>query len=92
MFKLDRSDMSWEKVSRLDDAVLFLDNWNATIRSSLECGCCNRIYLPFVDYKEAEDRRVSVFYDLEDGKYKPGLCGLTEPINCIWVEPNFKGL
>ncbi|CAL4926455.1 unnamed protein product [Urochloa decumbens] len=91
MFKLDRSDMSWTKVLRLDDAVLFLDNWNAIIRSSLEYGCCNRIYLPFVDYKEAEDQRVSVFYDLEDGKYKPELYGVTEPINCIWVEPNFNG-
>ena len=81
--------MSWEKVLRLDDAVLFLDNWNATIKSSQEYGCCNRIYLPLVGSNEAEDYKVCAFYDLEDGQYKPELYGLTEPINSLWVEPNF---
>ncbi|KAL6638244.1 hypothetical protein ACP70R_025816 [Stipagrostis hirtigluma subsp. patula] len=90
VFKLDRSQMSWTKVLRLDDAVLFLDNWNATIRSSVEYGCCNKIYLPFFGYNEDEDRKVSVFYDLEDGKYKPGFNGMREPINSIWVEPDFN--
>jgi hypothetical protein len=89
MFKLDQSQMSWEKVLRLDDAVLFLDNWNATIKSSQEYGCCNRIYLPFVGSNEAEDYKVCAFYDLEDGQYKHEFYGLTEPINSLWVEPNF---
>lgn len=35
MFKLGRSNVSWTKMSRLDDSVLFLDNWNATILSML---------------------------------------------------------
>ncbi|KAK3128095.1 hypothetical protein QOZ80_7AG0582520 [Eleusine coracana subsp. coracana] len=89
VYKLDRSQMSWTEVLRLDDAILFLDNWNATIKTSLEYGCCNRIYLPVLGYNEAEDHKVSVYYDLEDGKYKPGFYGLTEPINSIWVELNF---
>ncbi|GJN33483.1 hypothetical protein PR202_gb22088 [Eleusine coracana subsp. coracana] len=89
VYKLDRSQMSWTEVLRLDDVVLFLDNWNATMKTSLEYGCCNRIYLPVLGYNEAEDHKVSVFYDLEDGKYKPGFYGLTEPINSIWVEPKF---
>jgi len=91
IFKLDRSHMSWEKVLRLDDAVLFLDNQNATIKSSQEYGCRhNRIYLPFFGSSEAEGRKASAFYDLEDGRYKPEFYGLIEPINSLWIEPNFN--
>ncbi|TVU37152.1 hypothetical protein EJB05_10452, partial [Eragrostis curvula] len=90
IYRLDRSEMSWIRVLRLDDAVLFLDNWGATIRSAVEYGCCNRIYLPAMRYNEVEECREGVFYDLEDGNYKPGFYGLTEPMNSIWVEPNFN--
>ncbi|CAN6327971.1 unnamed protein product [Urochloa humidicola] len=90
MFKLDQSQMSWEKVVQLDDAVLFLDNWNATIKSSQEYGCHNRIYLPFFGSNEAGDDKATAFYDLEDGQYKPKFYGLTEPINSLWIEPNFN--
>lgn len=90
MYRLDRALMSWEKVLRLDDGVLFVDNWNATIKSSQEYGCCNRIYLPFFGHNEVEDCKDGAYYDLEDGQYKPGLYGLTEPINSLWIEPNFS--
>jgi hypothetical protein len=92
MYKLDQSLMSWEKVLRLDDGVLFVDNWNATIKSSQEYdGCCNRIYLPFFGYDEVEGCKEGLFYDLEaDGQYKPEFYGLTEPINSLWMEPNFS--
>jgi hypothetical protein len=86
IFKLDRSHMSWEKVLRLDDAVLFSDNQNTTIKSAQEFGCHSRIYLPFFGSSEAEDRKASAFYDLEDGQYKPEFYGLIEPMNSLWIE------
>lgn len=91
MFKLDQlPEMSWTKLERLDESVLFLDNWSATVRSSPEYGCCNRVYLPMSGSSEAGDGKASAFYDLEDGEYRPAFYGLIEPINSIWMEPNFS--
>ncbi|OEL19060.1 hypothetical protein BAE44_0019924 [Dichanthelium oligosanthes] len=90
IFKLDQSHMSWEKVLQLDDAVLFLDNRNAIIKTSQEYGCHNRIYLPFFGSDEAEGHKPSMFYDLDDGQYKPEFYGVTEPISSLWIEPNFN--
>ncbi|KAL6606647.1 hypothetical protein ACP70R_042300 [Stipagrostis hirtigluma subsp. patula] len=90
MFKLDRSEMAWTKLERMDDATMFVDNWGATIVPQSEDNLCNRIYLPKYGVGEDEYAKVSAYYDLVSQQYHPTFYGLMEPMNSIWVEPNLK--
>ncbi|KAL6606651.1 hypothetical protein ACP70R_042304 [Stipagrostis hirtigluma subsp. patula] len=90
MFKLDRRQMVWTKLDRLDDATMFVDNWGATIIQQSEYTLCNRIYLPKYGFGEDGDAKVSAYYDLVSQQYYPAFYGLMEPMNSIWVEPNLK--
>jgi hypothetical protein len=43
---INRCEMAWTKLERLDGAVLFVDNWNAIMMPAPRDIACNRIYLP----------------------------------------------
>ncbi|KAL6606646.1 hypothetical protein ACP70R_042299 [Stipagrostis hirtigluma subsp. patula] len=90
MFQLDRSQMAWSKLVRLDDATMFVDNWGATIIPQTDDSLCNRIYLPkFGLGKDGGQAKVSVYYDFGTHIYYPEFYGLMEPMNSIWIAPNF---
>ncbi|KAL6657230.1 hypothetical protein ACP70R_005010 [Stipagrostis hirtigluma subsp. patula] len=91
LYRLDKSRMVWIKVEKLDNEVVFVDNWNAIMMPTPRAGCCNRIYMPKLGgYNEDGEAVQSAFYDLKSRKYYPGYYGLVERMNSIWVEPNFK--
>ncbi|RLN12196.1 hypothetical protein C2845_PM09G02990 [Panicum miliaceum] len=88
MFRLDRSEMAWAKMERLEDATMFVDNWSAVIVPQPEGSLCNRVYLPKFGWSEDGDGdKVSAYYDLVNRQYYPKFYGLMEPMNSIWVEP-----
>ncbi|CAN6244894.1 unnamed protein product [Urochloa humidicola] len=79
------------KVERLDNEVIFVDNWNAVMKPAPRVTCCNRIYISKVGgYNEDGESNSSAFYDMKSRKYYPSYFNLTERMNSIWVEPNFK--
>uniref|UniRef100_A0A0E0LQ16 KIB1-4 beta-propeller domain-containing protein n=1 Tax=Oryza punctata TaxID=4537 RepID=A0A0E0LQ16_ORYPU len=43
---MNRCEMAWTKLERLDGVVLFVDNWNAIMMPAPRDIACNRIYLP----------------------------------------------
>ncbi|KAL6657318.1 hypothetical protein ACP70R_005098 [Stipagrostis hirtigluma subsp. patula] len=91
LYRLDKSQMAWAKVERLDNEVIFVDNWNAIMMTAPRDGCCNRVYMPKPGgYSEAGKADRSSFYDLKSGKYYPGYYGLTERMSSIWIEPSFR--
>ncbi|RLM54229.1 hypothetical protein C2845_PM10G02740 [Panicum miliaceum] len=91
MFRLDRSEMAWAKMERLDDATMFVDkdNWGAVIVPQPEDSLCNRVYLPKFGWsdEDGDGGKVSAYYHLVNRQYYPKLYGLMEPMNSIWIEP-----
>ncbi|CAL4954610.1 unnamed protein product [Urochloa decumbens] len=91
LYRLNKSQMVWIKIDRLDDEVVYVDNWNAIMMPAPRDVCCNRIYLPKLGvYDEARDAHNSAFYDLRSRSYYPNYYGLTERMNSIWILPNFR--
>ncbi|KAL6657319.1 hypothetical protein ACP70R_005099 [Stipagrostis hirtigluma subsp. patula] len=91
LYRLDRSQMIWTKIERLDDEVIFVDNWNAVMMPAPRDGCSNRIYVPKPGgFNRVGEADKSAFYDVKSRKYYPSYYGLTERMNSIWVEPNFR--
>ncbi|KAL6896652.1 hypothetical protein ACP4OV_007224 [Aristida adscensionis] len=91
MYRLDKSQMAWTKVEMLNDEVIFVDNWNAIMMPTPRAGCHNRIYIPKLGgYNEVGEAGRTAYYDLESREYYPGYYGLSERMNSIWVEPNFR--
>ncbi|RLN29319.1 hypothetical protein C2845_PM05G10080 [Panicum miliaceum] len=93
MYRLDKFDMVWRKVERLDAQVVYVDNWNAIMMPAPRDICCNRTYMPkFGAYGEGREanHHSGAFYDLKSREYYPNYYGLTERMNSIWVVPNFR--
>ncbi|CAO2046890.1 unnamed protein product [Urochloa humidicola] len=91
LYRLDMSQMVWTKVERLDNEVVFVDNWNAVMMPAPRDTSCNRIYISKVGgYNDGEEFKSSAFYDLKSRKYYPSYFNLLERMNSIWVQPNFK--
>ncbi|CAL4967880.1 unnamed protein product [Urochloa decumbens] len=91
LYRLDMSQMVRTKVERLDNEVVFVDNWNAVMVPAPRDTSCNRIYISKVGgYNEEGESNRSAFYDLKSRKYNPSYFNLTERMNSIWIEPNFK--
>ncbi|KAF8765444.1 hypothetical protein HU200_008589 [Digitaria exilis] len=91
LYRLDMSQMVWNKIESLDNEVVFVDHWNAVMMLAPRDTCCNRIYLPKLGRDvEGQEPTSSVFYDLKSRKYYPSYFNLTERMNSIWVKPNFR--
>ncbi|CAL4974114.1 unnamed protein product [Urochloa decumbens] len=92
LYRLNKVQMVWIKIDRLDDEVVYVDNWNAIMMPTPRDACCNRSYLPKLGvYDEAREAYNSAFYDLRSSSYYPNYYGLTERMNSIWILPNFRG-
>ena len=91
LYKLDMSQMVWTKIERLDNEVIFVDHWNAVMMPAPRDTCRNRIYISKLGgYNEAGELKNCAFYDLKSRKYYPSYFNLTERMNSIWIQPNFK--
>ncbi|KAJ3683285.1 hypothetical protein LUZ60_013512 [Juncus effusus] len=86
VFKLDETEMDWIELHDLGDLTLFIDRRNSIAKRVPFRDCANRIYFPRFD---DGDKR-GAFYSIETCKYCPRVYGLTEPINCVWIEPNLN--
>ncbi|KAJ3683287.1 hypothetical protein LUZ60_013514 [Juncus effusus] len=86
VFKLDQSEMDWIELHDLGDLTLFIDRRNSIAKRAPLRNCANRIYFPRFD----DDNKHGAFYSMETHKYYPKVCGLMEPLNCVWIEPNLK--
>ncbi|CAL5020474.1 unnamed protein product [Urochloa decumbens] len=64
LYRLDMSQMVWTKVERLDNEVVFVDNWNAVmVPAPRDDTSCNRIYISKVGgYNEEGEPNRSAFY------------------------------
>ncbi|KAJ3694785.1 hypothetical protein LUZ60_000162 [Juncus effusus] len=86
IFKLDQSEMDWIELDDLRDLTLFIDRRSSIAKRAPWESCANRIYFPRFD----DDNKLGAFYSMETKKYYPKVYGLTEPLNCVWIEPNFN--
>ncbi|KAJ1697254.1 hypothetical protein LUZ63_005766 [Rhynchospora breviuscula] len=86
VFKLDQSEMVWEKVEHLGDMTLFVDRRNSIAILSPEKKYANRIYVP--RFEGGMDSKKGMFYSMDDNIYHPRMHRVEEPITCVWMQPN----
>ncbi|KAJ4768135.1 F-box protein family-like [Rhynchospora pubera] len=87
VFKLDQSKMVWEKIEDLGNMTLFVDHRNSIAIRSPDTKYANRIY---VTRFEGKDVKKGLFYSMEDKSYHPSMQMVTEPVTCVWMEPNLQ--
>ncbi|KAJ3703222.1 hypothetical protein LUZ61_006927 [Rhynchospora tenuis] len=88
VFKLDQSEIVWEKLEHLGDVTLFVDRRNSIAIPSPEKKYANRIYVP--RFESDRDSKKVIFYSMKDKRYHPNMhtSALEEPVACVWMEPN----
>ncbi|KAJ1686114.1 hypothetical protein LUZ63_017504 [Rhynchospora breviuscula] len=86
VFKLNQSEMAWEKLEHLGDVTFFVDRRNSIAITSPEKKYANRIYVPW--FEDGLNSKKGIFYCMEDGKYHPSMHRVEGPVTCVWMQPN----
>ncbi|KAJ4817314.1 F-box protein family-like [Rhynchospora pubera] len=86
VFKLNHSEMVWEKLEHLANMTLFVDRRNSIAILSPEKKYANRIYVP--RFEGGMDPMKGMFYSMEDNRYHLSTHRVAEPLTCVWIEPH----
>ncbi|KAJ3687385.1 hypothetical protein LUZ61_016549 [Rhynchospora tenuis] len=85
VFKLNQSEMEWEKLEHLVDMTLFVDCRNSIAITPPEKKYANRIYVP--RFEGGIYCKKGIYYSMEDNRYHPSMHRVVEPLACVWMEP-----